>query len=83
MENINKNTNDIEIPIVIQIEQFRYSINKLIEESKLPIYIINPIIKDIFQNSNMLLQEYTKIELDKYQKSINEQKNENVDSISE
>ena len=70
MEKTNNTTN--ETPIVIQIEQLKYTISKAIQNSKLPIFILNPILKDLYQESNALLQEYTKQELDKYQQ-VNEQ----------
>ena len=70
MEKTNNTTN--ETPIVIQIEQLKYTISKAIQNSKLPIFILNPILKDLYQESNTLLQEYTKQELDKYQQ-VNEQ----------
>ena len=70
MEKTNNTTN--ETPIVIQIEQLKYTISKAIQNSKLPIFILNPILKDLYQESNALLQEYTKQELDKYQQANNE-----------
>ena len=69
MEKVNNTTT--ETPIVIQIEQLKYTISKAIQDSKLPIFIINPILKDFFQESNVMLQEYTKQELTKYQQ-VNE-----------
>lgn len=65
MEKTNNAT--IETPIVIQMEQLKYTISKAIEDSKLPIFIINPILKDFYMDSNTILQEYTKQEINKYQ----------------
>ena len=70
MEKTNNTT--IETPIVIQIEQLKYTISKAIQDSKLPIFIINPILKDFFQDSNIMLQEYTKQEINKYQQANQE-----------
>lgn len=70
MEKTNNTT--IETPIVIQIEQLKYTISKAIEDSKLPIFIINPILKDFYINSNTILQEYTKQEINKYQQTNQE-----------
>lgn len=70
MEKTNNTT--IETPIVIQIEQLKYTISKAIEDSKLPIFIINPILKDFYMDSNTILQEYTKQEINKYQQANQE-----------
>lgn len=76
MEKVNNTT--IETPIVIQIEQLKYTISKAIEDSKLPIFIINPILKDFFQDSNVILQEYTKQEINKYQQANQESSTSDV-----
>lgn len=70
MEKTNNAT--IETPIVIQMEQLKYTISKAIEDSKLPIFIINPILKDFYMDSNTILQEYTKQEINKYQQANQE-----------
>ena len=70
MEKVNNTT--IETPIVIKIEQLKYTISKAIEDSKLPIFIINPILKDFYMDSNTILQEYTKQEINKYQQANQE-----------
>lgn len=70
MEKTNNTT--IETPIVIQIEQLKYTISKAIEDSKLPIFIISPILKDFYMDSNTILQEYTKQEINKYQQANQE-----------
>jgi hypothetical protein len=70
MEKVNNTM--IETPIVIQIEQLKYTITKAIEDSKLPIFIINPILKDFYMDSNTILQEYTKQEINKYQQANQE-----------
>lgn len=75
-------TTTIETPIVIQIEQLKYTLSKAIQDSKLPIFIINPILKDLFQESNLLLQEYTKQELEKYQQANNNEiENTSTDEV--
>ena len=80
MEKTNNTTN--ETPIVIQIEQLKYTISKAIQNSKLPIFILNPILKDLYQESNALLQEYTKQELDKYQQANDEEiENTSTDKV--
>ena len=67
MEKTNNTT--IETPIVIQIEQLKYTISKAIQDSKLPIFIINPILKDFFQEQyNFEIDEvYEGIHKIKYQ----------------
>ena len=79
MERTNNKTN--ETPIVIQIEQLKYTISKAIQDSKLPIFIINPILKDFFQESNIMLQEYTKQELTKYQQANEDSQMSTEDNV--
>ena len=79
----NKNNKTMEIPMVIQIEQLKYNISKAIKDSNLPIFIINPILKDFYQEFNVVLQEYTKQEFDKYNQMNSENNNENSQLESE
>lgn len=79
----NKNNKTMEMPMVIQIEQLKYNISKVIKDSNLPIFIINPILKDFYQEFNTILQEYTKQEFDKYNQMNSENNNKNSQLESE
>lgn len=69
-----ENENNVEIPIGLKIENLKQNITNLINDSKLPIYILNPILKNFYQESELLLNNYIKIEINDYKKNL-----ENVD----
>lgn len=65
----------IQKPIVVQIQEFKNGISTLVQESKLPIFIIEPIIKEFAQEANIALQQYTNVQISEYEKQLEESQN--------
>ena len=72
---MNNNDNNIEMPIGLKIENLKQNISNIINDSKLPIYVLNPILKNFYQESEMILNNYIKIEINDYKNKL-----ENVDT---
>ena len=59
-------------PITLVMEETKLSIINIINDSKLPIYIIEPIIKGLYNEISQLSLQFSLSEKEKYQKSIEE-----------
>ena len=73
----------IQKPIVIQIQEFKNGISTLVQESKLPIFIIEPIIREFAQEANLALQQYTNVQVTEYEKQLSESQNEQTETVEE
>lgn len=70
-------------PITLVMEETKLSIINIINDSKLPIYIIEPIIKGLYNEISQLSLQFSLSEKEKYKKSIekNEKNKNNEKSI--
>lgn len=66
----------IQKPIMVQIQEFKNGVSTLIQESKLPIFIVEPIIKEFAQEANLALQQYSNSQIKEYKKQLSESQNE-------
>ena len=66
----------IQKPIVVQIQDFKKDLSNLIQASKLPIFIVEPIIKEFAQEANLALQQYSNAQIKEYNKQLAESQNE-------
>ena len=73
----------IQKPIVIQIQEFKNGISTLVQESKLPIFIIEPIIREFAQEANLALQQYTNAQIKEYNKQLTESQKEETETVEE
>ena len=73
----------IQKPIVIQIQEFKNGISTLVQESKLPIFIIEPIIREFAQEANLALQQYTNVQVTEYEKQLSESQNEQTETVED
>ena len=73
----------IQKPIVIQIQEFKNGISTLVQESKLPIFIIEPIIREFAQEANLALQQYTNVQVTEYEKQLSESQNEQSETVED
>lgn len=65
----------IQKPIVVQIQEFKNGISTLVQESKLPIFIVEPILREFAQEANLALQQYTNVQVSEYEKQLEESQN--------
>lgn len=68
----------IQKPIIVQIQDFKKDLSNLIQASKLPIFIVEPIIREFSQEANLALQQYTTAQVTEYEKQISESQNEEI-----
>ena len=73
----------IQKPIVIQIQEFKNGISTLVQESKLPIFIVEPILREFAQEANLALQQYTNIQVAEYEKQLSESQNEQTETVED
>lgn len=73
----------IQKPIMVQIQEFKNGISTLIQESKLPIFIVEPIIKEFAQEANLALQQYSNSQIKEYNKQLAESQNEQSETVGE
>ena len=73
----------IQKPIMVQIQEFKNGISTLIQESKLPIFIIEPIIKEFAQEANLALQQYSNAQIKEYNKQLLESQKEETETVEE
>ena len=73
----------IQKPIMVQIQEFKNGISTLIQDSKLPIFIIEPIIKEFAQEANLALQQYSNSQIKEYNKQLLESQKEETETVEE
>ena len=73
----------IQKPIMVQIQEFKNGISTLIQDSKLPIFIVEPIIKEFAQEANGALQQYTKAQVTEYEKQLSESQNKQSETVED
>ena len=78
-----ENNNTIQKPIMVQIQDFKKDFSNLIQASKLPIFILEPIIKEFAQEANVALQQYTKAQVTEYEKQLSESKNKQSETVED
>ena len=71
-----ENNKTIQKPIMVQIQDFKKDLSTLIQDSKLPIFIVEPIIREFAQEANLALQQYTNAQVTEYKKQLSESQNE-------
>ena len=78
-----ENNNTIQKPIMVQIQEFKNGISTLIQDSKLPIFIVEPIIKEFAQEANLALQQYSNAQIKEYNKQLLESQKEETETVEE
>lgn len=78
-----ENNNTIQKPIMVQIQDFKKDLSNLIQASKLPIFILEPIIKEFAQEANVALQQYTKVQVTEYEKQLSESQNNQSETVGD
>lgn len=78
-----ENNNTIQKPIMVQIQDFKKDLSNLIQASKLPIFILEPIIKEFAQEANVALQQYTKAQVTEYEKQLSESQNNQSETVED
>ena len=73
----------IQKPIMVQIQEFKNGISTLVQESKLPIFIVEPIIKEFAQEANLALQQYSNAQIKEYNKQLLESYKEEAETVEE
>lgn len=73
----------IQKPIMVQIQEFKNGISTLIQDSKLPIFIVEPIIKEFAQEANLALQQYSNAQIKEYNKQLLESYKEEAETVEE
>ena len=73
----------IQKPIVIQIQEFKNAISTLVQESKLPIFIVEQILREFAQEANLALQQYTNVQVTEYEKQLSESQNEQTKTVED
>lgn len=73
----------IQKPIMVQIQEFKNGISTLIQDSKLPIFIVEPIIKEFAQEANLALQQYSNAQIKEYNKQLLESQKEETETVNE
>ena len=73
----------IQKPIMVQIQEFKNGISTLIQESKLPIFIVEPIIREFAQEANLALQQYSNAQIKEYNKQLLESQKEETETVEE
>lgn len=78
-----ENNKTIQKPIMVQIQEFKNDLSNLIQASKLPIFILEPIIKEFAQEANVALQQYTKAQVTEYEKQLSESQNNQSETVED
>ena len=71
----------IQKPIMVQIQEFKKDLSTLIQDSKLPIFIVEPIIKEFAQEANLALQQYSNAQIKEYNKQLSESQKEEIETV--
>ena len=71
----------IQKPIMVQIQEFKNGVSTLIQESKLPIFIVEPIIREFAQEGNLALQQYSNAQIKEYNKQLSESQKEEIETV--
>ena len=69
--------NNIGKPVSMIRMEFISSLTELINNSNLPLFIIEPILKDIYNDVRIASQKQTEEEIKQYQKSIEQNTSDN------
>lgn len=69
--------NNIGKPVSMIRMEFISSLTELINNSNLPLFIIEPILKDIYTDVRIASQKQTEEEIKQYQKSIEQNTSDN------
>lgn len=77
------NNKTIQKPIMVQIQEFKNGVSTLIQESKLPIFIVEPIIREFAQEANLALQQYSNSQIKEYNKQLAESQKEETETVEE
>lgn len=68
----------MEKPIVLAMEELKQNIMKAVQDSQLPIYIVEPIMKEMYQQCNMANEEFKVKQIAEYNQELaKEQENKN------
>lgn len=78
-----ENNKTIQKPIMVQIQEFKNDLSNLIQAYKLPIFILEPIIKEFAQEANVALQQYTKAQVTEYEKQLSESQNNQSETVGD
>ena len=78
-----ENNKTIQKPIMVQIQDFKKDLSTLIQDSKLPIFIVEPIIREFAQEANLALQQYSNAQIKEYNKQLSESQNEQSETVEE
>lgn len=78
-----ENNKTIQKPIMVQIQDFKKDLSNLIQASKLPIFIVEPIIREFAQEANIALQQYTNAQVTEYEKQLSESQNEQTETVED
>ena len=62
--------NNIEKPILLLREEFLFSISNLINDSKLPLFAIEPILRDVLDSVNVELKKQYQYEKEYYENAL-------------
>lgn len=62
----------IEKPLILKIEDFRKNIISIINKSEIPVFMVEYIFKDIYQEVREANVQYTQIERQRYQTELAE-----------
>lgn len=73
----------IQKPIMVQIQEFKNGVSTLIQESKLPIFIVEPLIREFAQEANLALQQYSNSQIKEYNKQLAESQKEEIETVEE
>lgn len=73
----------IQKPIMVQIQEFKNGISTLVQESKLPIFIVEPILREFAQEANLALQQYSNAQIKEYNKQLLESQKEETETVEE
>lgn len=73
----------IQKPIMVQIQEFKNGISTLVQESKLPIFIVEPILREFAQEANLALQQYSNAQIKEYNKQLLESYKEEAETVEE
>ena len=78
-----ENNKTIQKPIMVQIQDFKKDLSTLIQDSKLPIFIVEPILREFAQEANLALQQYSNAQIKEYNKQLSESQNEQSETVEE
>lgn len=68
-----KNENKISKPVSIIRKEFIISLKNMIRESNLPLFIIEPILKDLYNDVKLASQKQLELDEQRYNESLKEE----------